>query len=425
MNMPQDMTSDERKSDCQDTQRHFLGRAFGRLGIDADTEQLLLSSFRETTINIPLETVHHGAKMLRTYTGIRVQHNHARGPFKGGLRFHPSCTLGELRALAQLMTWKTALVDIPFGGAKGGIVVDPKTLTTDELEVLTKRFTQKMTPILGAHQDILAPDVGTTPQVMAWILDEYSKAFGYTPGIVTGKPLELAGSPGRLEATGHGVAFIARKAASEMTIDIEGARVVIQGIGNVGYHVAHALSAAGASIIALSDSRGGVFASGGIDVEAAREHVAQTGGLQDLAGTEQISNAELLALPCKILIPCAIEATIDCDNVDTVKAPLVVEGANIPITYQADESLRERGVMVVPDVIANAGGVLSSYYEWVQNLQEFPWERAAVIHRLEKRLLEVYEQVRDFAVSQGVDLRTAAYEIAIKRVAHAVTLRGF
>ncbi len=419
------MPVERKHCQCQDTQFHFLTRAFESLQLEAAQRELLLSPFRETTVSIPLRPNRNDDSELQTFMGYRVQHNHARGPFKGGLRFHPSVNLGEIRALAQLMTWKTALVDIPFGGAKGGIAVDTTQLDRHALEILTKRFTQKMVPVFGVHEDIPAPDIGTNPQVMAWILEEYSKTHGYTPAIVTGKPIELGGSAGRLEATGYGVACITREVASEMSLPIKQARVVIQGFGNVGSHAALSLSRMGARIIALSDYRGGVYAESGIDVSAAVRHVAETEWLEGLPETEAISNAELLALPCDFLIPAALEATIDCDNADTIKAKAVIEAANIPVTHLADTALRDRGIAVVPDLLANAGGVLTSYYEWVQNLQEFPWDYETILQRLETRLLSVYEQVRDLASSRQVDLRTAAYELAIGRVARAIALRGF
>lgn len=410
---------------CQDTQIHFLEHAFESLDLNAAQRTLLLSPFRETTISIPLKPMRTNGFKLQTYKGFRVQHNHARGPFKGGLRFHPDVDLGEIRALAQLMTWKTALVDIPFGGAKGGIAVDPKTLTESELETLTKRFTQKMSPILGVHKDIPAPDVGTTPQVMAWILEEYSKNRGYTPAIVTGKPLELGGSEGRFEATGHGVAFLAAKAAKKLSISITGAQVVIQGFGNVGANTAKHLAEMGARIIALSDANGGVFNEAGIDIQAAQQFVAENNWLENLPNTTKITNAELLALPCDILIPAALEAAIDCDNADSIKTRLLVEAANIPVTHEADTTLRDRGITIIPDLLANSGGVLVSYYEWVQNLQEFPWDRETVIKRLEQRLDKVFNQVYDLAKEFKSDLRTAAYRLAIERVNRAISLRGF
>jgi len=415
----------DKKCICQETQRHFLDLAFDRLKLKGAQRELLLSSFRETRITVPVTLRHNGENSLHTFQGYRVQHNHARGPFKGGLRFHPDVNMGEIRALAQLMTWKTALVDIPFGGAKGGIAVDPKKLNETEREELSKRFCQKMAPIIGVHEDIPAPDIGTNPQVMAWMLDEYSKSHGYQTAVVTGKPMELGGSAGRLEATGHGVAHLADRAATDMSLKPEQSRVVIQGFGNVGSHAAIALANHGYKIIALSGSRGGVFSERGIDISLALAHVRETGALTGLAGAEPVSNAELLELPCEILIPAALEATITCDNVDAIQAKLVVEAANMPITHRADERLQKRGIIIVPDLLANVGGVLASYYEWVQNLQQFPWERELVLGRLEKRLSRTYDNVRDLARQQQIDMRSAGYELAIKRVERAVRLRGF
>lgn len=410
---------------CQDAQNHFLERAFESLKLRAAQRELLLSSFRETTVSIPLRTYGADGDELRTYTGYRVQHNHARGPFKGGLRFHPSVNPGEIRALAQLMTWKTALVNIPFGGAKGGITVDTSELSSDALEKLTKHFVQKIGPVFGVHRDIPAPDIGTNPQVMAWILEEYSKNHGFTPAIVTGKPIELGGSAGRLEATGHGVANLTARVAADMSLTITDSSVAIQGFGNVGSHAARCLAAMGARVIALSDVRSGVFCDAGIDIERAQLHVTETGWLEGLRGTEPISNAELLELPCDILIPAAVEATISRDNAEAVQARLVVEAANMPVTHLADAILQDQGITVVPDLLANAGGVLVSYYEWVQNLQEFPWELETVLQRLEQCLGRVYEQVRDHSRQRQTDLRTAAYELAIGRVNRSMDLRGF
>ena len=362
--------------------------------------------------------------MVHTFQGYRVQHNHARGPFKGGLRFHPDINMGEIRALAKLMTWKTALVDVPFGGAKGGIAVDPNQLNISEQEELTRHFCQKVAPIIGVHDDIIAPDIGTNPQVMAWILDEYSKTHGFRTAIVTGKPLELGGCAGRLEATGHGVAYLAHKAANEMGFIPEQSRVVIQGFGNVGSHTAAHLSKNGYRVIALSDVGGGVIAESGIDIDLALAYVRETGALLGLPGSTPISNAELLELPCEILIPAALEATITCDNAEAIQSKLIIEAANIPVTHQADEYLRQRGVVIVPDLLANAGGVLASYYEWVQNLQQYPWDRETVLEHLEKRLAHTYETVRDLARERNVDMRAAAYDLAVGRVNQAVQLRG-
>jgi len=419
------MPSDRAQCRCQDSQTHFLGRAFDDLQLEEAQRELLLAPFREVAISIPVYVVKDGRETLKTFKGYRVQHNHARGPFKGGLRFHPTVELGEMRALAQVMTWKTALIDVPFGGAKGGIAVDPGELQAGELEILVKRFTQKMSPIIGVQHDIPAPDVGTDGKVMAWVLEEYSKTRGYTPAVVTGKPVELGGSAGREEATGHGVAFVTSLVLGDHSENLAETQVIIQGFGNVGAHAAGRLVELGCKVIAVSDVFGGIFSANGIDVPAAREHLAQSGSVVGLPGTEAVTNAELLSLPCDVLIPAALEGAIDCDNADAVKAKFIIEAANIPITHDAAISLRERGIHVVPDILANAGGVLVSYYEWVQNLQEFPWDRDTVIDRLEQRLLGTYRSVAELAERRDVDLRTAAYDIAIRRVSRAIALRGF
>ena len=422
--LPMETTSERLECCCTDNQDRFVGEAFERLGLSDAQRQLLLHSFREVTIQIPLQA-DRSTESLRVLTGYRVQHNHARGPFKGGLRYHPSVKLEEVRALAQLMTWKTALVDVPFGGAKGGISVDPTLLTVHELETLTKRFTQKMAPILGEHQDVPAPDVNTNAQHMAWIFEEYSKLHGQRPAVVTGKPVELGGSLGREEATGHGVAEIAARTAGDLGLDVSSVRVVIQGFGNVGSHAARRLHEIGARIIAVSDVHGGVFRESGLDIAAASAHVERVGQLEGLEGTEAIENDELLALPCDILIPAALEAAIHCGNVDRIRATIVVEGANMPVTHMADDHLQDAGVTVVPDLLANAGGVTASYFEWVQNIQQFPWNRDAVLSRLDDCLSHAYESVRHAAESERISMRTAAYEQAVQRTLHAMDLRGY
>jgi len=410
---------------CHDSQAHFLDRAMQGLDLDAAQRDLLLHSFREVTVQIPLKLKRNGKKTLRTFTGYRIQHNHARGPFKGGLRFHPEVRLEEIRALAQLMTWKTALVNIPFGGAKGGIAVDPAKLTDDELETLTRRFTQKMAPILGEHEDIPAPDVNTNPQIMAWIFDEYSKSHGYTPAAVTGKPVELGGSKGRLEATGYGVAFITARACSDLSIPLKNARIAIQGFGNVGSYAALRLSEMGAKIVAVSDVFGGAYRKEGLDIPAAMQHVKENGRLQNLKDTEEISNDALLALPCDLLIPAAMEGVINCDNADAIQARLIIEAANMPVTHMADDKIRAHGTVIVPDILANAGGVTVSYFEWAQNIQRFPWDKSKVFKRMETYLSRAYEDVYGLSRSKQVDLRTSAYELAVRRTLRAITLRGF
>lgn len=419
-----DTTTEQLECCCADNQSRFLGHAFDRLELNDAQRQLLLHSFREVSVQVPLE-VEHLPERQCTFTGFRVQHNHARGPFKGGLRYHPSVKLEEVRALAQLMTWKTALVNVPFGGAKGGIAVDPDLLNAHQLETLTKRFTQKMAPILGEHQDIPAPDVNTDGRHMAWIFEEYSKLHGQRPAVVTGKPVELGGSLGREEATGHGVAEITAQAARDLGIGISSARVAVQGFGNVGSHAARRLAELGATIVAVSDVHGGVIRGSGLDIEAAIAHVRDAGRLEGLPETEPISNDELLALGCDILIPAALEGAIHCGNVDRVRARIVVEAANMPITHMADDHLQDAGVTVVPDLLANAGGVTVSYFEWVQNIQQFPWTREAILARLDECLARAYDFVHAAADSERISLRTASYEQAVRRTLRAMELRGY
>ncbi len=323
------------------------------------------------------------------------------------------------------MTWKTALVDIPFGGAKGGIAVEPGELRREELEVLTKRFTQKMAPILGPDRDIPAPDVNTNPQVMAWIFEEFSKTHGHAPAVVTGKPIDLGGCHERLEATGHGVAFITGLACADASIPLHGARVAIQGFGNVGSHAARRLAEMGACIIAVSDVDGGIYSEKGLDIPRLLSIQSDGGALKDLEGASVITNEELLRLECEVLIPAALEGTINCEDQEYVRARLIVEGANMPVTWRADAELGKRGVTIVPDILANAGGVIGSYFEWVQNIQQFAWRKGAFHERLEERLGRAYSAVRTISESQQTDMRTAAYEVAVERVERAITLRGF
>jgi len=422
--MSKNNMKEEIKCCCHDNQTIFLDKAIKQLGLNSDQKQLLLHSFREVSVQIPLKIGGNG-EITHTFTGYRVQHNHARGPFKGGLRFHPDVQIDEIRALAQLMTWKTALVDIPFGGSKGGISVDPSLLSIEELETLTRRFVQKMEPVLGVNEDIPAPDVNTNPQVMAWFFDEYSKSNGSVPGIVTGKPIELGGLQGRLEATGYGVAYITSLALEQVNIPLKGAKVVIQGFGNVGSYAARRLQDMGACIVGISDKDGGLFDAEGIDIAAVFQFAQKTGGIKGFCEGEVISNEALLALPCDALIPAALEGTIHCGNEAEVKAKLVIEAANMPITHMADDKLRKKGIMIVPDILANAGGVIASYFEWVQNIQRFEWQRSAVEEGMEQHLSRAYNDVVSLAKETNVDLRTAAYQLSLSRVLHAIELRGF
>jgi glutamate dehydrogenase (NAD(P)+) len=360
---------------------------------------------------------------ITTFQGYRVQHDNSRGPMKGGIRYHPEVDLDEVRALAALMTWKTAVVDLPYGGAKGGITCDPAELSELDLERLTRRFISRIHQFIGDHEDIPAPDVNTNPQVMAWIVDEYAKFHGFTPGVVTGKPLELGGSKGRTSATGRGCLYAAERAAADMGMDLAGATVAVQGFGNVGSWAAHFLAEAGAKVVAASDVHGAVFDGDGLDVAAARRTVAAEGSVTACAG-EALTNEELLALDVDILVPAALGNVIHGGNAADVRARLIVEGANHPTTPAADRVLQERGVVVLPDIFANAGGVTVSYFEWVQNLQQFRWTEDRVDTELRGIMNEAYDALSAVREEYDTDLRTAAYALAIRRVSEAARLRG-
>jgi glutamate dehydrogenase (NAD(P)+) len=408
--------------DALETVNRNILEAAAMLQLSDGLTSCLLTPDRQLRVEIPI--IRDDGK-LQTFVGYRVQHNDARGPFKGGLRYHLEVTDSEVCALASLMTWKTAVVDIPFGGAKGGIQVDTKTLSKLELERLTRRFTDIIDPIIGPNIDIPAPDVATNEQTMAWIMDQYSRRHGYSPAVVTGKPVSLGGSEGRNAATGFGVAIIAREACQEFGIDLHGARVVIQGFGKVGSHAALSLRDMGAKVIAISDVTGGYFNAEGIDLAEALRVQASQGSLHGFEGAIPITNAELLTLECDVLIPAALEGVFTADNADAVHARLIVEGANAPTSYEADAIFESRGIPVVPDLLANAGGVTVSYFEWVQNLQQFRWELSEVNQRLERRMVQGFEAVKIKAKQQNTTLRRGAFLLAIERVAEATRLRGF
>ena len=382
----------------------------------------LRTPFREITVQVPvlMDDGH-----VRVYCGHRVQHNGARGPTKGGIRYHPTVDLEEVRGLATLMTWKTALLDLPFGGAKGGVSVDPRTLSKTELERLTRKFTERIAIGLGPYRDIPAPDMGTDGQVMAWMLDEYSAKRGYSPAIVTGKPLSLGGSYGREEATGRGVMIIMREAAQEHGVTWAGGSAAIQGFGNVGSHLAHFLHGEGVRVIAVTDAMGGVYNPKGIDIPALLRHAA---GHRTVAGFDHgdtLTNEELWRVPCDFMIPAALGGVITReDNAEILDCRMLVEAANGPTSPTADKILAERGITVLPDFLANAGGVVVSYFEWTQNLQQFRWELDQVNDALEKKMITAYREVMRFAREHHVTLRTAAYGIALRRVAEAEQLRG-
>ena len=392
------------------------------LGLDDALTEFLLTPDRQLRVEVPLvrDNGH-----LQSFRGYRVQHNDARGPFKGGLRYHPAVTDSEVTALASLMTWKTAVLDVPFGGAKGGIQVDPTQLSLAELERLTRRFTDVIDPIIGPNVDIPAPDVATNEQTMAWIMDQYSRRHGYSPACVTGKPVALGGSEGRSAATGRGVALCVREACRTGGLDLVGARVAIQGFGNVGSNAAMVLHEMGARIVALSDVSGGRFSPDGLDPAALRRAVAGGASLHACPDGEAVTNAELLTLDCDVLIPAAMEDVFTPAIAAAVRAPMVVEAANAPTTFEADAVFAERGITVVPDILANAGGVTVSYFEWVQNLQQFRWELADVNEKLERRMTAAFRAVTDKAAEHHTTLRQGAFLLALDRVAAATRLRGF
>jgi len=396
-------------------------RAAELLGLTEDVRIALKTPYREVMVELPLRC---NDGTLRTFSGFRVQHDSSRGPMKGGLRYHPEVDLDEVRALAALMTWKTAVVNLPYGGAKGGINCDPSKLSVMDLERLTRRFIGRIEKFIGPHEDIPAPDVNTNPQVMAWIVDEYSKFNGYSPAVVTGKPVELGGSLGRESATGRGVLFAAQFAASRAGVEMEGATVAVQGFGNVGSWAARFFDEAGCRVVAVSDVRGAIFNDAGLDLPALREHVADTRSVVDFAGAESLSNEQLLELEVDVLVPAALGGVIHARNAERVRARMIVEGANHPLTPEADDILLEAGVLVLPDIYANAGGVTVSYFEWVQNLQQFRWTAERVDDELREVMKTAWSEIIAIADEHDTDLRTAAFVLAIRRVGAATELRG-
>ncbi len=384
--------------------------------------EFLMFPRRELTVHFPVK-MDDGS--VRIFTGYRVHHSTVLGPTKGGIRYHPDVTLHEVRALAMWMTWKCAVAGLPYGGAKGGVACDPKRLSPAELERLTRRYATEISVLMGPESDIPAPDVGTTPQVMAWIMDTYSMHRGYSvPAVVTGKPVSVGGTVGREDATGRGCALVAREAAEIVGLRLGEARVVVQGFGNVGYHTARILHRMGARVVGVSDSRGGIYDPAGLDPEAVQAHKRKTGSVVDFPGARTVTNEELLELPCDILVPAALEGQIHRENARRIRARVVVEGANGPTTPEADDLLSQRGVLVVPDIVANAGGVIVSYFEWVQDLQSFFWDEEEVYERLERMLVRSFRRVVEVAKAHGVDLRTAALIRAIQRVSDALLTLG-
>ncbi|RLA98961.1 MAG: glutamate dehydrogenase [Deltaproteobacteria bacterium] len=394
------------------------------LNVDPGILEKIKSTRRELTVNFPVK-MDDGT--LKIFTGYRVQHNDTRGPFKGGIRYHPDVDLDEVRALAMWMTWKSAVVNIPFGGAKGGVRCNPKEMSLGEIERLTRRFTWEISVLIGPDVDIPAPDVYTNPQVMAWIMDTYSIFKGHAvPGVVTGKPLELGGSVGRYEATGKGVVIASLKACEYLGISAEGATVAIQGCGNVGSVAAQYFTKAGAKVIAISDSKGGLYNAKGLDLKAALDCKKRYACLlhEEVPGTEPITNEELLELKCDILVPAALGGVITEENAERIRARILAEGANGPTTPEADQILYDKGVFVIPDILANAGGVIVSYFEWVQNLQELLWSEEEVSSRLQRIMERSFDEVVTIYEEKKVPMRTAAYILGVGRVVKAHKLRG-
>jgi glutamate dehydrogenase (NAD(P)+) len=393
------------------------------LDLESGLIEKLKNTKRELTVHFPVK-MDDGS--VNIFTGYRIQHNITRGPAKGGIRYHPDVDIDEVRALAMWMTWKSAVVNIPFGGAKGGVQCNPKEMSLNEIEHMTRRFTWEISIMLGPEQDIPAPDVYTNPQVMAWIMDTFSILRGYSvPGVVTGKPVELGGSLGRFEATGRGVVITSLEALKYLKKPMEGARVVVQGCGNVGGVAARHFSLLGAKVIAISDSKRGIYNEKGLDVRRVLDYKSQHQCFVcETKDEAEITNQELLELGCDILVPAALENQITEKNAPRIKAKIIAEGANGPTTPEADEILNDKGVFVVPDILANAGGVTVSYFEWVQNLQELIWSEEEVLDRLTRIMQRSFKEVLDISLQKKIPMRTAALVLGIGRVAEATKLRG-
>jgi glutamate dehydrogenase (NAD(P)+) len=400
---------------------HYFRKAARIMDVGERIETLLATPLREVKVQVSIE-LDNGE--IRTFHGYRIQHDNSRGPMKGGLRYHPSITQEECVALASLMTWKTAVVNLPYGGAKGGIAVDPTQLSLKEMERLTRKYVDQIQDVIGPTRDIAAPDINTNPQVMAWIMDQYSRYHGHSPAIVTGKPPELYGSRGRDAATGRGLLYITREILRDVGLPMKGTRFAVQGFGNVGSHTAQLLWQDGGVVVAVSDVYGGVHNPQGLDIPGLFEHVKRTGTVTGFGGGQACTNEDVLASDCDVLVPAALGHVLTRANANNVRARLVIEGANGPTHPEADELLEKRGVLVVPDILANAGGVTVSYYEWVQNLQHLTWEEDRVNAELERTMKEAYDRVAQLARSRKVTLRTAAYILAIGRVGKATVLRG-
>lgn len=400
----------------------FVEKAAQRLGLSSEILRLLTTARREVQVEIPIEM---DDGRLETLIGYRVQHNNYRGPMKGGLRYHHEVNLDEVRALASLMTWKTAVVNLPYGGAKGGVCINPAQLSKREKERITRRFVDQIHDIVGPHTDIPAPDMGTNAETMAWFRNQWEKYHGFNPAVITGKPVEQFGAEGREEATGRGVGILAFKLLKRLGKVSKETRLAIQGFGNVGFHAAKLLHESEFKIVAVSDVTGGYYRAEGLDIPDALRFALQNGSLHGYQGAERISNAELLALDVEILVPAALGGVITAENADAVRAKIVIEAANGPVDPEADAILEKKGILVLPDILANAGGVTVSYFEWVQNLQYYSWGINRVRQELDSVLSRAFEDVWQMATDKQVSLRTAAFMIAIDRVHRAGALSGF
>ena len=404
--------------------KKMVDKAGKTLGLESGLIEVLKSPKRELTVNFPVKM---DDGKIKVFTGYRVQHNEARGPYKGGIRYHPQVDIDEVRALSSWMTWKTATVDIPYGGAKGGIIANPKTMSVGEIERMTRRYASEISIVIGPEKDIPAPDVNTGGREMAWIMDTYSMMKGYAvPGVITGKPRELGGSLGRPEATSRGLVFCVREAAKKTGMNLKGATVAIQGYGNVGAF-AHKLIERdfGAKVIAVSDSQGGIINEKGLKYDEVMAHKKKTGSVKGFPGTKPVSNEAILELKVDVLLPCALENVITKENAGKIVAKISGEGANGPTTFEADAILYKNGVLVLPDILANAGGVTVSYFEWVQNNYNYYWTEEEVNERLDKKITKAFHEVWDMKEKHKCNMRDAAYLVAVKRVADATTLRGF
>ena len=400
----------------------YFHKAADVLGLPDKVRTILLTPHRTVKVGIAIEG-EDGE--LQSYEGYRVQHNFARGPMKGGLRYHPAMDEDHAAALANLMTWKTAVVDVPYGGAKGGINCDPHALSERDLFQITVRFVEQMKEVIGPTIDIPAPDVNTNAKVMGWIMHEYSKYAGFSPGIVTGKPLDLFGSEGREAATGRGVMDVLAEALSEQGKSFDDITVAVQGFGNVGSNAARLIAEQGAKIVAVADHTGGVCKQEGLDIPTLVAWVAESGGVKGFPAGEPFENTEIITWDADVLVPAALEDAIHKDNAGDVKASIIVEGSNAPTTPDADQILNERGILIIPDILANAGGVTVSYFEWAQNIQQFRWDEERVNQELDKMMSRAYRSVREVASEHGIDMRTAAFVLAIRRVGKAALSRTY